>query len=256
MAFERCHAHPGGVHDDVGFPHGPFEGCLVGDVGERQIHARALGERGDFLRRRPEGRVGAFEDGDPPRAVERGLSVNRRARAACADDRDVGARHGEASLGDRPQQARPVGVVADEPIALALDRVDRAHEPGRGGELVEMLDHGGLARHRHVEAREAHGARARDGGAYGRGDDVVAQVDAVEPELGEGHVVHGGGKRMLHRRAEKGKRLCAAGYHRASFDEDGGSRSDRARRYAWSDALAGRLKDTCARICRYLGGFA
>ena len=142
-------------------------------------------------------------------------------------------------------------VVTDRYKELRLAQIDALRSEGKENaasflelngktrELVEMLDHGGLARHRHVEAREAHGACARDGGAYGRGDDVVAQVDAVEPELGEGRIVHGGGERMLHGRAEKGKSLCAAGYHRASFDGDGVSRSDRARGNAWSDALAG-----------------
>jgi len=204
-ALQRGHPRAGRVDDDVRGLDLGGQGGPVGRVGERHVRPGSVGDGRYPLGRRREGCIPALEHGDAGRAVERRLREGRRAGAPRADDDHARARDLEALLGDRAQQPRPVRVVADEPASGAFDGVDRAHELGRGRQGVEVVDDGGLARHSHVQPRVPQRAGARHRLADAVRLHVVAQVDVVEAELGEGGVVDGWGQGVPDRRAEEGE---------------------------------------------------
>ena len=117
--------------------------------------------------------------------------------AAAASPEDDGlARHLLApdELVERDLEAGHIGVVADQPLALARERVHGTGERGLLGEAIDHRDHPLLVRDRHVGAEEVVAAQLADRvGQLDRGaiPQLVAGVDA---ELIEGGLLHRAGQ--------------------------------------------------------------
>ena len=106
-------------------------------------------------------------------------------------------------LVERDLEARDVRVVADEPLALAGERVHGAGERRLLGEAVDHRHDPLLVRDRDVGAEEVVAAQLDDGVAEGDRGAIPQLVLRVDAELIEGRLLHRAGQRMGHRMADE-----------------------------------------------------
>ena len=189
------------VDEDLGLGELGLDDRLV--PGHRpQLHVR--GAPAEVLDQ-PLGAVEVAVEHDDPLEALADEAVDDGPGAAAGAEHDRLARHllPADELVERDLEARHVGVVADEPLALARDRVDRA---GRLRLLGQPVDHRHdplLVRDRDVGAEEVVAAQLGDRvGERDRGavPQLVARVDA---ELVEGGLLHRAGQRVGHRVADE-----------------------------------------------------
>ena len=152
-----------------------------------------------------------IEDDDAQEAG-RDEAVHDRPRAAAGAEHDRRARHLLTSdqLVERDLERRHVGVVADQPPALARDRVDGTGRLGVLGQPVDHRHHPLLVRDGHVGAQEVVAAHGLDDiGELGHGhvEQLVSRVDAGRVERG---LLHRGRERMGDRVADEDEALAHA----------------------------------------------
>ncbi len=206
-----------------------------GQVGaaHRPARAEAPGEA-----RRELGRTRAVhvEDGELLRAHHQRRVRDRRAGAARTELHDaVELRIGQAAA-EPLGEARPVGVVADEPAALDHDRVHRVEGARILRQLVEERNDRLLARIGDVQPGEAHPLRS--GKQLGQRLDTQAELVEIDELV---HVtkallvalalVHRGRARGLDARADQAaKKRLSGGFHQVDLASGWASSSEAQQR--------------------------
>ena len=141
----------------------------------------------------------AIEDDDTlePRADE---PVDHGARAAARAEQDGLARHLLAAdeLVERRRKPGHVGVVPDEPLPFARERVDGAGDLRLLRQLVDQRDDPLLVRDRDVHAEEVVAADLCDGVREGDRGPVPQLIPGIDAQLVEGSLLHRPGQRVRH----------------------------------------------------------
>ncbi len=153
----------------------------------------------------------AVEDDDAQEAT-RDEAVDDRPRAAPGPQHDRRAWHLLApdQLVESDLEGRHVGVVADQPAALAGDGVDRARRLRVLGQAVDHGHHPLLVRDGHVGAQVVVAPQPLDRfGQLGHGhiEQLIASVDAGRVE---GGLLHGSGERVGDRVSDEDEALAHA----------------------------------------------
>ena len=149
---------------------------------------------------------------DDPLEALRDQAVDDGAGPATGAEHDGLAGH--LLLADQPVEgdleSGHVGVVADQALALAGDRVDRAGAVRLLGQPVDHRDDPLLVRDGHVGAEEGVGAQLGNGvGQLDRGA-VPGLVGRVDAERIKGRLLHRPGQRMSDGVADQDHALCHA----------------------------------------------
>ncbi len=110
---------------------------------------------------------------------QRELDGDRPRRTPRAEHNDpLSGRIGHGA--ERFEKPAAVGVVADQPPAVVLDAVDRLDQTGRVRQLVQVLDHRHLVRHRDVATLKTHGTSTANRVAQPLGRDFQREISPVE----------------------------------------------------------------------------
>ncbi len=141
------------------------------------------------------------------RLRQRELGHDRPPSTARADhDRDGSFRVDDRARG--VDEASPVGVVADEEIAFALDAVHGAGQPRSVGYAVQQRHDRNLVRHRYVDSRQAECPNAANRVGERSGLDLEADVASINSGCLECRLDHLLGRVPGDRLADQAEEPC------------------------------------------------